>query len=505
MQKRARGFEKKGWQAWGNPVCAVIIFLFLLAIHSGVGAQQGGSIVGRWHYQGPQEEIFADFNADGTLFQITKTAAGEQEFRGQYRLSGQLLQLQLDGDFTAQQIVCRFQNADEMLLTYPTGQTIQARRVTAAAVEPAQTSKPPSPTSSAPPVATTPSSSLSPAASAGPKPARVLLHRVWEPNEKAFTVLVPKGWQIAGGIFNVNPLKMNGPGNTISPKCDFAVKSDDRGGIMIRWMPSWNYADLTYSPSGFSLFKPGQYYQGMPVRVMVNAKPFLMEMLGKERPQASNLQIIAEDPMNEVSNAFAQKAEPVNNSLRQMGIAPMRFDSLAMVVEYTEGGQRFRETVMTTIADNRHGAFQWSNENTIMFRAPAAAFDAWKPVLDMIQTSRQANPQWLAAVEKAVGQRAKGALETQQYINRVANEIVENRRRTHAEIRHEQWLFISGQEEYQNPFTGEIERGTSAYRYRWENNQGEVLYVDENSYDPNRYEEYNTREWKRSEVWDRKK
>ena len=54
-------------------------------------------------------------------------------------------------------------------------------------------------------------------------------------------------------------------------------------------------------------------------------------------------------------------------------------------------------------------------------------------------------------------------------------------------------------------YTGEIERGTSAYRYRWQNNQGDVLYVDENGYDPNRYEEYNSREWKRSEVWDRRK
>lgn len=505
MHKKSRWCEKIGQASWGKLLITAGMLLFLFALRPGTEAQQGGSIVGRWQYQGPQQEIVADFKADGTFFQITKTAFGQQEFKGHYRLSGQQLQVQPDGEVMAQQIVCRFRNADEMVLTYPTGETIQARRVKAAAAESGQVSKPSLSTPSAPPPPAPPSGSPTPAASAGTKPPQVFLQRVWEPNEKAFTVLVPKGWQIAGGIFNVNPLKMNGPGNTISPKCDFAVKSNDRGSIMIRWMPSWNFADLTYSPTGFGLFRPGQYYQGMLVRVMVNAKQFLTEMLGKERPQASNLQVIAEDPMNEVSTAFARQAEQVNNNLRQMGLAPMRFESLAMVVEYTEGGERYRESLMTTIADNRAGAFLWSNENTIMFRAPAAAFDSWKPILDMIQTSRQANPNWLAAVAKAAGQRAKGALETQQYINRVANEIVDNRRRTNAEIRHEQWLFISGQEEYKNPFTGEIERGTSAYRYRWENNQGEVLYVDENSYDPNRYEEYNTREWKRSAVWDRKK
>lgn len=124
---------------------------------------------------------------------------------------------------------------------------------------------------------------------------------------------------------------------------------------------------------------------------------------------------------------------------------------------------------MTVIADNRSGAFQWSNENTVMFRAPAETFEGWKPILDMIRGSQEVNPQWLAAVQRASGERAKRALETQQYINRVANEIVENRRRKNAQMRHEDWLFISGQEEYKNPFTGEIERGSSAYQYRWEN------------------------------------
>jgi len=491
-------------RALSFPVILALVFLALVG-YAEAAAQQAGSILGRWQHSGPQQVIVTDFNADGTFFQITKTALGQQEFKGRYTFGGQLLQIQPDGYPAAQQIGCRFLNADTMILTYQTGETIQANRVATATAKPGQSADPPpaKAPSSQPPAA--PSGAAPVTASGGGKPPRVFLQRVWEPNEKAFTVLIPKGWKISGGIFNVSPLQMNGPGNTISPKCDFTVKNDDRGSLMIRWLPTWNCADLTYSPTGYGLFKPGQYYQGMLVKSMPNAKQFLTEILGKERPQASNLKLIAEDPMKEVSSAFAKQAEQVNMNLQKMGIAPMRFESLAVLVEYTEGGQRFRESIRTTVADNRAGAFQWSNENTVMFRAPTAEFDSWKPILDMIQSSREVNPQWLAAVEKAAGQRAKAALDTQQYINKVASEIVENRRKTHAEIRHEQWLFISGQEEYKNPFTGEIERGTSTYRHRWENNQGEIFYTDENSFDPNRYEEYNTREWKRSEVWDRKK
>lgn len=43
------------------------------------------------------------------------------------------------------------------------------------------------------------------------------------------------------------------------------------------------------------------------------------------------------------------------------------------------------------------------------------------------------------------------------------------------------------------------------YRHRWENNRGEILYTDENGFDPNRTEEFNTKEWKRSEAWDRRR
>lgn len=61
------------------------------------------------------------------------------------------------------------------------------------------------------------------------------------------------------------------------------------------------------------------------------------------------------------------------------------------------------------------------------------------------------------------------------------NEILETRRRTHAGIRYENYLFLSGQDEYVNPFNGKVELDTSAYRYRWMDNHGEILYTDENS------------------------
>lgn len=339
-----------------------------------------------------------------------------------------------------------------------------------------------------------------PAPASRPPVRSQLMQRTWEPNERAFSFLLPQGWGMEGGVFNVNPLKTNGPGNTITPKCDLTIRMDPAGKVMLHWVPSWNYADLSLSPSGWSLFPPGSVYQGMPVKPMESPRQFLLGVLRSTRPSAAAVKVLAEDPLPEIVAAYTRRAESMNLELSRMGVSPIRFEALSILVEYTENGQRFWEVLSTTIADARGGAFMWSNDDTLCLRAPAREFESWKPVLDAIRVSRKMNPEWVAAVSRASGERARAALETQRYIAGVASEIVENRRRTHAEMRHENWLFISGQQEFTNPFTGETETDTSAYRYRWENSQGDVFYTDENSFDPNEVEDYKTREWKRTPV-----
>jgi len=74
-------------------------------------------------------------------------------------------------------------------------------------------------------------------------PATIIFHRVAEPKENAFTMLVPKGWLVEGGICRVDPARAGGPGNSVEAKCDIAVKSDRSGTVMLRRLPKINYAD----------------------------------------------------------------------------------------------------------------------------------------------------------------------------------------------------------------------------------------------------------------------
>ncbi|MCU0605380.1 MAG: hypothetical protein MUC33_22280 [Desulfobacterales bacterium] len=236
----------------------------------------------------------------------------------------------------------------------------------------------------------------------------------------------------------------------------------------------------------------------MPVRVLPPPKQFLSELFQSVRSRASAVTILAEDPMREVVDAVRQANQAVNHALQQAELKPIAYDGMAMLVEYTEDGERYREVLRTIITDARASAFMWTNEHTVHFRAPAAEFEIWKPALDVIFNSVEINPERFARVTRVMDQRGKMALDTQRYINKVSNEIVENRRRVNAEIRYEGYLFLSGQDEYVNPFTKKIELDTSAYRHRWMNNHGDILYTDENVYNPNEHEKRPNYEWKPS-------
>ena len=91
----------------------------------------------------------------------------------------------------------------------------------------------------------------------------VAFTRYIDRTEGAFLLLVPSGWQTAGGIVRVNPLAAGGSGNATEAKIDFAVMREPEGRVAIRWLPKINYAQ----PSPYNAMLGGNW-NGMPVVAM---------------------------------------------------------------------------------------------------------------------------------------------------------------------------------------------------------------------------------------------
>ncbi len=314
------------------------------------------------------------------------------------------------------------------------------------------------------------------------KPAeRLLLRRYADRTENAFTILVPEGWVTAGGILRVDPLQTTGPAQSIAAKLDFAVASDQQGTVMLHWVPSYYYIDMRYMPAA-PLFPQGASYMGMTVLPAMGAREFITQLLFPHlRPAARDVRIEEQRDLPGLAGLFDQ-------ALAQMGLGQYNIRNSAALVSlvYQEGGRTYREKVVAVIEDmGQFAGGMWSNKLTITARAPVEEFEAWAPVLWLMANSSEVNQQWVVKELQGQIQRGKVVLEVQRDIQEIGRSIVEHRQKTNAEIMNDMHLNLTGQEEYVNPFTNEVEVGTNQYQHRWVNEQGDVLYTDQETYDPN--------------------
>lgn len=297
--------------------------------------------------------------------------------------------------------------------------------------------------------------------------------------------------------------RRGGPGNSIDGKCDLTIKKDADGTVLFRSLPSWNYADMSRNPQmafAASMFPIGSRYQGMKVRPMPTCAQYLQSLFRQLRPGASDVKVVESMAIPELAQIYRTLFKAIDDQQRMMGFPPLGYDAAGLVVDYTEGGRRFREAVVSCLIDFRAAAAMWSNQYTLDLRAPADEADQWKPVLDIIRQSVQFNPQWVAAAVRAAGQRGKTVEETMKAIQSIDQQIYENRVKTNANIQHENYLLLTSQDEYINPFSGKVERDTNEYKRRWTTEQGDMIYTDQDEFNPNAVKELNHQTWKLTPV-----
>ncbi|PKN33447.1 MAG: hypothetical protein CVU61_13405 [Deltaproteobacteria bacterium HGW-Deltaproteobacteria-19] len=314
-------------------------------------------------------------------------------------------------------------------------------------------------------------------------PQTVAFTRVAEPREHAFTMLVPRGWIVEGGIFRVDPNRTGGTGNSIEAKCDIAVKSDAAGTIMLRRLPKINYADGPMLPPTHG---PGMNYNGMTVVRMPGWEDYLLHVFSQTRAGATNARVVQKEPLPKLAELFSRLSEPVARALMQVGIQPPTYQAGFIIVEYTENGRAYKELLYTVLVDARRSMALWANDFTTTMRSPAGEVDQWKPVLDIIGNSVRLNPQWVAGEMRGQGERAEISRKVLQDLSRIDREITAHRSKTQQSIQKDQYLTLTSQEDYVNPITGKVERDTSDWSRRWVNANGDYIYSNDTGYNPNR-------------------
>lgn len=324
----------------------------------------------------------------------------------------------------------------------------------------------------------------------------IVFTKVFEPNERAFSILAPKGWQSEGGLFRINALQVGGPLNATEAKCNLIYKSDAGGTVAFHIYP-----DIVYAHTGIGggFFAPGSNYQGAEVKQIMDAQTALKALFAYYHPYAQNIRIQKLRHLPGEKYSIDQGLAYTNALLAQIGLAQMAFQSDAAggLFEYMENGTHFREVMVTGIVDMR-AALTWKNTRTLSFRAPAESFNRWKPVMDVMRFSIRFNPSWILQEAKGQRKRAEIVLKVYEKIHQIDREIARKSSINREEIMNDNFLVLTGQEEYVNPHTGEVETDTDAYKFRWKTPQGNIYYTNQEDEDPNIFLHQNG--FKRTEI-----
>jgi len=329
-------------------------------------------------------------------------------------------------------------------------------------------------------------------------PSIRVFRRMAEPRENAFTLLVPKGWLMEGGIFRLDPTRAGGPRNAIEAKIDLALKNDASGRVMIRRLPDWYFCDVRHMPAGqMGLFPPGSNYQGMTVLPVMSAETFIRKVvIPKYHPSARNLKVVEVRPMPEPARKHQKRAASLILPLQ------VQCDAALVTVTYDEGGVRFKENIYTLIENKGAiAAGEWANRETGYARAPESAYAAWEPVFHTVMRSVRLNPRWVNGEVRGMLKRADILQKVQGQIQEIDRQILDHQQRTNTEIQNDMYLTLTGQEEYINPYTKEVEVDSGELgRYRWQTEGGDILFSDRETFDPNPGGVLNRTDWRRSQI-----
>lgn len=340
---------------------------------------------------------------------------------------------------------------------------------------------------------------------------QVVFERRVEPRESAFTVAVPQGWLIEGGIIRADLTQQRVDAQNMVARVDFSVKSDPRGTVMLRYVPEFKFCDMSMNTAGsYGFFPPGSNYQGMLVTPLLPAPQFLLQMMFPwAHPGAVNARPLEAQPSRGLVEEFL-----ATRRVRGQGTI-FNYDGGMAVYQYDEDGITFKEKAFVVLeVGGQLAGGMWSNTVNYYYRAPLAEFEHWEPILVHIHKSGQTNYEWLAQefvrqeflaqqfhhAQMAEQARARRALEVQRELQNQAAQIIEHTRRVHAEIRNDAYLTLTNQEEYLNPYTGEVDTGSNQWQYRWVTSSGDEFYSDLADADPNLNEVLRRSDWKRSEV-----
>lgn len=247
-----------------------------------------------------------------------------------------------------------------------------------------------------------------------------------EPNEEAFSFLVPEKWLISGGITRVNSNPTSGRNDQDEAKLYLRLSSPDAKSTFC-WLPNNYYFD-SHKRKDTRKKSTEKNAHNLPEMPLLSPVDFGVQIAFPfAHPHAHDLKIIESKTLEKVAEEYRSLSE------RTLPEQIVDYMAASVSIQYVENGITFREDMICVI-ENFNNAGYWGNKDTWYVRSSAEKFSEMSPVFSIICKSVRLNPRW---IEKEVQYQQMEILTSWNKANdlsAVEKEIYEQRIRVNSSI-----------------------------------------------------------------------
>jgi hypothetical protein len=302
---------------------------------------------------------------------------------------------------------------------------------------------------------------------------------------EAFSMLVPEGWSVSGGIIWRQHATMPGA-------IKLSIRSSD-GMYELNLHPSMPYFwKQNPFPFSFMPISEGSEYMGNELRHPVGYLQYLQEYI---LPKGGfRTKIVSHKKSTEIENALRME----NPSVVGMNVS---FDGGAARLEYAHNGFLFEGDITCGIVINNmmYGQTSWIADKIISTRAPKGKLTEANKIFAIMLKSFKFNIRWfnlyhqlVQALSQYVLRNIHDAGEISRFISRTYQDITETVRRSYEAVQASNDRVFSGISEsirgvnsYYDPYKGYSIQIPNGFRYVYANSLGEYVFSDNPNYNPN--------------------
>ncbi len=300
-----------------------------------------------------------------------------------------------------------------------------------------------------------------------------------DPKEQAFSVDVPKGWNVRGGLFRFASVDTRPTVELTSPDGKIRVTSGDAQ------IPTFTVPTQTLAWAGFregSWYSPG-YGVNMMLRRYLTGAQFAEEYVRSRVLAAaacSDGQITDRRDRREL-------AEPINQLYQGLGagVGAVRLDLGEVRFTCTKNGERWQGYYLAgTLLVNSPAGGLWHVDHLIGYASSQPKAPLAEAVLLRMIRSAHENPAWTRMQQNITADTSRIVARTGQEISDSVRKTFENRWKAEADVMRKDTNARRGTTDLIDPDTGETWNVQSQSRHFWRKPGSDVIVGTETSDPP---------------------